>query len=301
MPFAGNRKGAKDVHPLMERMSATAINSLVSQFSYKSLPKEEWTHEAQLIVSLWHNSNDDFDTALEMVKSKIKAYNESVGIPNTKTSAYHETRTIFWMIVTKVFLQKHRLLPTEEIYHRFLQSPLASRDYPLEYYSQDVFYSEKARKRWINGDRKRIVLFSEEHPLNNHFDFSDELFEQAFERCSLPADLFTHEAHLRLAWIHLTREGLDEATKTVCQQIINFVTHLGAKSKYNQTLTVAAVRIVHHFLQQSDADNFFDFILQSPQLKTQFGALLKKHYSFDVFNSETAKRQYLPPDLLPFE
>lgn len=137
--------------------------------------------------------------------------------------------------------------------------------------------------------------------LNDHFDLSDEEFERAFKNCTLSPDLFTHEAHLRLAWIHLQKVGPEKAPTIVCDQITAFVEYLGAQDKYHQTVTVAAVMIVHHFMQHTDVDNFSDFILQFPQLKTNLKGLIAAHYSVDIFQLEEAKVHYVEPDVIPFD
>ncbi|MEM7367733.1 MAG: hypothetical protein AAF587_03965 [Bacteroidota bacterium] len=284
----------------MEKMSAEAIHRLVSAFTDLSLPKSAWTHQAHLIVGLWHHKNHDFDTALELVKRKIKAYNLAVGTQNTDDSGYHESLSIFWMIIIKSFLNRHPLLSLEEACNSFLKSRYAATTLPFEYYSKEVLFSKKARKTWVNGDIQNISLPSTEIKLNNHLDLSDEEFVRKFSQCTLAPALFSHEAHVRLAWIHLRKYDLASATTTICDLITNFVTHLGAQSKYNTTLTIAAIQIVHHFMQQSEADNFFDFMLASPKLKTDFKALIQSHYSVDIFQSEKAKKEYIEPDILPF-
>ncbi|WP_080057245.1 hypothetical protein [Spirosoma aerolatum] len=136
--------------------------------------------------------------------------------------------------------------------------------------------------------------------METHSDLSDEAFEQQLEACTLPPAIFNHEAHLRLAWIHIRKYGTDQAVGNVCRQLIHYVNSLGARDKYNQTLTVAAVRAVSHFINRSDTDSFYDFIHQFPRLKSDFRALLATHYQLDIYNSDLAKRTYIEPDLLPF-
>ena len=133
-----------------------------------------------------------------------------------------------------------------------------------------------------------------------HFKLSDTEFENQFNHCSFDEKLFTHEAHLRLAWIHIKNYGIEEAIENVSDQLLNFVNHVGAKDKFNKTLTVAAIKAVNHFVLKSKADNFKDFITEFPQLKNRFKELIKTHYSFDVFNSNEAKEKFLEPDLVPF-
>jgi hypothetical protein len=131
--------------------------------------------------------------------------------------------------------------------------------------------------------------------------FSDDQFVNSISCCTIDPSLFTHEAHLRLAWIHLRRSGLEGAIEAVEEQITGLVNFLGAGDKYNKTLTIAAVKTVHHFMRKTDADNFPDFIAVFPRLRTHFRELIEAHYSFDIFNAPAAKSGYLEPDLLPYE
>lgn len=136
--------------------------------------------------------------------------------------------------------------------------------------------------------------------MEEHLYLSDAAFESQFEQCQLSPALFSHEAHLRLAWIHIRKYGIKKATENVQAQLLGFVTHVGAHDKYNITLTVAAVKAVAHFMAKSNADTFADFIVVFPQLKYNFKELMACHYSFDIFSSEEAKIAFLEPDLIPF-
>jgi len=137
--------------------------------------------------------------------------------------------------------------------------------------------------------------------MEKHFTLDDRTFEQQFADCTLDPALFSHEAHLRLAWIHLTQYGVDQAIQNICAQLKNFTAALGAQDKYNETVTIAAIRAVYHFMLRSQTDNFQDFIIENSRLKTAFKQLLYSHYSTDIFTSERAKREYLEPELLAFD
>lgn len=137
--------------------------------------------------------------------------------------------------------------------------------------------------------------------MEKHFELNDVIFEAQFADCTLEPALFSHEAHLRLAWIHLNKYGVDQAIANVCRQIKNYAASLGAPDKYNETVTIAAIRAVYHFMLRSKTDNFQDFIAENPRLKTSFKQLLNSHYSTDIFTSERARREYLEPELLPFD
>ena len=138
-------------------------------------------------------------------------------------------------------------------------------------------------------------------PMKNHFALTDSEFEQQFQSCKLHPSLFGHEAHLRLAYIHIGKYGHDQAIKNICNQLMAYVDHLGATDKYNTTLTVAAIKAVHHFMKKSKASDFKGFIVEFPELKNEFKILMQSHYRFDIFNSQKAKKTFLEPDLIPLD
>lgn len=137
--------------------------------------------------------------------------------------------------------------------------------------------------------------------MEKHLALSDEDFQRQFASCELDPSIFSHEAHLRLAWINIKKYGAGSAIAHIESQILKFVASVGAVDKYHKTLTVTAIQIVNHFMQRSNSSNFPDFISEFPRLKTDFKGLISAHYSFDIFTSDKAKTHFLAPDLLPFE
>lgn len=137
--------------------------------------------------------------------------------------------------------------------------------------------------------------------MEKHFELNDTEFAQQFEDCTLDPMLFTHEAHLRLAWIHITNHGVEKAIAIIRDQIQQYATSLGAKDKYHETITVASIKAVSFFIKKTASVTFYDFITENQQLKTHFKSLLATHYSEDIFHLEEAKKTFLKPDLDPFE
>ena len=88
--------------------------------------------------------------------------------------------------------------------------------------------------------------------MENHFNLSDIDFEKRFISCQLDPSDFTHEAHLRLAWININNYGLEQAQLNTENQIQKFVEFVGAKNKYHMNLTLAAIRAVHYFSLKSN-------------------------------------------------
>ncbi len=137
--------------------------------------------------------------------------------------------------------------------------------------------------------------------MEKHFDLSDLEFEEKFKNCSLNPEIFSHEAHVRLAWLHITKYGQEAAIQNITSQLKTFVAFVGAKDKYNHTLTIAAIKAVYHFVNRSKSDTFQDFILEFPRLKYNFKDLMNTHYKVDIFNLDSAKKVFLEPDLVPFD
>lgn len=137
--------------------------------------------------------------------------------------------------------------------------------------------------------------------LENHYQLTNEEFERLFEKGTLPPTLFTHEAHLRLAWVYVNKYGIEQACDKLCDEIKQFDKIHGDGDKFNKTVTVAAARAVYHFMLKSNSDRFSSFMKEFPRLKTAFKDLLNQHYAFDVFSNETAKVSFVEPDILPFD
>ncbi len=136
--------------------------------------------------------------------------------------------------------------------------------------------------------------------MKTHFSLSDSEFLRHFHTGILEPSLFTHEAHLRLTWLYIKNFEIDVATNHLQTDLKKYVHHIGAGEKYNETLSVAAVKAVYHFFLKSEAKTFPDFIEEFPRLKNNFKGPLLQHYSIELMTSSRAKSQYLEPNLLPF-
>ncbi|HEX2607804.1 MAG TPA: hypothetical protein VHK91_10510 [Flavisolibacter sp.] len=136
--------------------------------------------------------------------------------------------------------------------------------------------------------------------MNHHYQLTDRQLEEQFEDGTFDPSLFSHEAHLRLGWIHIRKYGLLQAEENLCQQIRSFAEQHGAAMKFHTTVTIAAAKALYHFMQKSQSDTFFDFIHEFPRLQFHFREVLGHHYGFDVFREEEARLTYIEPDLLPF-
>src|SRR5688572_1498952 len=90
------------------------IESLISAFNARTLPKSEWTHHAHLTTAIWFLKNFEHSEALCRIKSGIVSYNLSLGGENTGTAGYHETITIFWVDLIHLFTSLHKDLSVKD-------------------------------------------------------------------------------------------------------------------------------------------------------------------------------------------
>jgi hypothetical protein len=133
--------------------SDAAVERVGEGLLARSLPREEWTHEAHLAATtylLLRHPEIDLDRQLPGL---IRSYNESVGGVNSDTEGYHET-------ITRVFLHGVRLFlseagtrdPLHEIVNDLLLSPMGRREWPFRFYSRDRLFSVEARRAFAEPD-----------------------------------------------------------------------------------------------------------------------------------------------------
>lgn len=134
----------------------------------------------------------------------------------------------------------------------------------------------------------------------SHNDYTDDELESLFERFRLKPLMFTHEAHLRLAYVHINKYGPEQAALNMCAQIKGYAESLNVPEKFNMTVTIASIKTMHRFMCQSTSTNFKGLMQEFPELLTDFRVIIAKHYSFNVFADPKAKQAYIAPDLLPF-
>src|SRR5262249_15701804 len=108
---------------------------------------------AHLTVALWYISRHTADSALVMLRDRIRRYNEAVGVQNTDTGGYHETLTRIFVNGIAAFLS-HCTFPGTSIatLHALLDSELADKKWPLRFYSRERINSTEARRGWIEPD-----------------------------------------------------------------------------------------------------------------------------------------------------
>ena len=131
---------------------------------------------------------------------------------------------------------------------------------------------------------------------------NDDEYLRRFEDQSLQLDLWHHRAHLKVAYLYLTRFPFEGALHRLRSGIRAYnAAHSIADSLtsgYHETMTCAWLQLVHTTLCQfgpaASADAFFDAHTQLNEKRT-----LLLFYSRDRIMSPEAKSSFMPPDLAP--
>jgi len=131
------------------------IDRLMDRFRDCTLPYEEWTHEAHLVVGLWFLTRHHLPGAIPLMRTGIRRYNVACGIVNSDTTGYHETITCFYLRIIQHFLDcQPRDRPLHTLATALIHSHYASPTLPQEYYSRERLFSTAARHRWVAPDRR---------------------------------------------------------------------------------------------------------------------------------------------------
>lgn len=127
----------------------------------------------------------------------------------------------------------------------------------------------------------------------------EQVFMKAFED-SMDARLWTHRAHVRMAWNYLRELGREEATPMIKETIRrHFERNPSRHQEYHETITSFYIHLVDLALQQQqdDEEDFFEFVERFPELADC--RTIYTYYSCERLKSDEARREFLPPDLEP--
>lgn len=123
---------------------------------------------------------------------------------------------------------------------------------------------------------------------------TDEEFLAALERCALPADAFTHAAHLRAGYLYLRARGFDSALGQMRGAVQRYAAHLGKPEKYHETITVAYLALINERLsERGDAGDWASFQERNPDLFER--DLLLRHYRRSELESDLARQIFILP------
>lgn len=129
---------------------------------------------------------------------------------------------------------------------------------------------------------------------------TDAEFLEAFETCCLRADQWTHQAHVRMAWLYLQRMPLPLAIPVVREGIKRYNVSLNKPLGYHETITLAFLHLISDRIQNGNSPQSFEiFCSQHPDLLDREMKTLLSHYQKETLFSQLARESFVCPDLLP--
>ena len=139
--------------PVRHFLSDDAVAHVGEGLLARTLPREEWTHEAHLAATTYlvlEHPKIDLDVDLPGI---ISHYNESVGGVNSDTEGYHDTITRAYLRGIRFFLEEADAgRPIHELVNELLMTPMGRRDWPLRFWSKELLMSVEARRGWLEPD-----------------------------------------------------------------------------------------------------------------------------------------------------
>ncbi|HSQ56314.1 MAG TPA: hypothetical protein VLM40_11295 [Gemmata sp.] len=126
---------------------------------------------------------------------------------------------------------------------------------------------------------------------------TDEEFLTAFEAAAINRADWTHEAHVRMAWLYLSRGPSVEALDRIRIGIKKLNARIGSADGYHETITVAFVRLIASRMEPGESHDAFRE--RNPLLFDRKLAALLHYYSKDRLDSAAARKHFIEPDLRP--
>lgn len=240
----------------------------------------QFRHQDHIHVAWCYLQKYPTNEALTKMREGLQRFAQAKG----KTTLYHETITIAY---TMLIAERIARSPGSDDWETFFeQNPELFKWKPSildEFYDFDLAYSAEAKANFIWPTLK----------------MSDSEFIAAFEDCTLSRLYWSHRAHIRMAWILLSRYPFPEALKRACEGIRRYNVSIGSKG-YRETETQFFMRLLAHKLNQGARGLVFDeFCAKNTDLFDGKNPPRKKHYSDTLWRSPESASTFLKPDLAP--
>ena len=129
---------------------------------------------------------------------------------------------------------------------------------------------------------------------------TDVEFLDTFHDCTIPKHLWTHEAHVRMAWLKLRVKPLDEVIPDVRASISRYNRSLGNTEGYHETMTVAYLTMIDARIDRASRSETFDsFSRAHPDLLDRGLSAVLAHYTRERLFSAEAIGGFVEPDRVP--
>jgi hypothetical protein len=120
---------------------------------------------------------------------------------------------------------------------------------------------------------------------------TDSEFLSAFEDGRIAAADFNHRAHIRAAFIYLSRHAFLEACIAMRDSLRRFAARAGKANLYHETVTVALMSIVLERMDRSPELGWEALLAANPDLSDR--GLLTRYYRPETLGSPVARRRFV--------
>ncbi|HYX29200.1 MAG TPA: hypothetical protein VE863_11585 [Pyrinomonadaceae bacterium] len=129
------------------------ILDLVRRFESCEIHPADFRHYQHLTVALWYVRQFPYEVASEKMRIGIQQLAAAYG-----KTGYHETITLFWLIVVKNFLASDDVSGSICEAANQLAASCADKNLINEYYSEELLASPTAKRQWIEPDLKPLQM-----------------------------------------------------------------------------------------------------------------------------------------------
>ena len=120
---------------------------------------------------------------------------------------------------------------------------------------------------------------------------NDDTFLTALEDGSLPPAAFDHPAHVRAAYLYLRRLGFLPGMAAFRSALHAFADRLGVSDKYNETVTMAFLVLIHERMADGPSSDWPTFAAAHQDLFDR--KLLLRYYRPSTLQSDRARRIFI--------
>ena len=123
----------------------------IAEYEAGRWPLDQLHHREHIKIAYLYLCRYPFDTAVNRIRDRIKAYNAAHNQPDLPTSGYHETTTQAWMRLVHLTICEYGRAETADSFYE--QNPQLSQKKVLRlFYSRDLFMSPRAKLDFVEPD-----------------------------------------------------------------------------------------------------------------------------------------------------
>ena len=129
------------------------IKAVVNGFESCTTAKDDFPHRSHLTVAVYYLLSSNEAEATDKIRSGLFRFLDHHGVGRVK---FHETLTVFWMKAISALVRRlDRELKLHEVTNTVIES-LGNSRLVFDYYSEELLWSDEARKNWVFPDLKHL-------------------------------------------------------------------------------------------------------------------------------------------------